>query len=107
MFRLVPTAHVVDTMLQSLRNLVPSPRFPGPILGYGLLMFLSGCAICASPYDEDYGGFVAKTPRNDMRYGRVGSPFSDPESTETPIDATYEELEPDPDGVEIPDLVLP
>ncbi len=37
-----------------------------------------GCSLCCSPYDNDYGTFGTRTPRADMRYGRVGSIFSDP-----------------------------
>ncbi|MCY3007587.1 MAG: hypothetical protein NTV29_16625 [Planctomycetota bacterium] len=37
-----------------------------------------GCSICPSPYDDDYGTYGTKTPRTDMRHGRVGSVFSDP-----------------------------
>lgn len=38
----------------------------------------TGCSICPSPYDDDYGTYGTKTPRTDMRHGRVGSLFSDP-----------------------------
>lgn len=38
----------------------------------------AGCSICPSPYDYDYAAFGTKTPRADMRNGRVGSIFSDP-----------------------------
>jgi hypothetical protein len=31
-----------------------------------------------SPYDYDYGTYGTKTPRTDMRHGRVGSVLSDP-----------------------------
>lgn len=37
-----------------------------------------GCSICANPYDYDYVTYGSRTPRQDMKYGRVGSPFSDP-----------------------------
>ena len=37
-----------------------------------------GCSICANPFDHDYIAFGSRTPRQDMRHGRVGSPFSDP-----------------------------
>ena len=37
-----------------------------------------GCSICANPFDHDYIAFGSRTPRQDMKHGRVGSPFSDP-----------------------------
>lgn len=37
-----------------------------------------GCAICANPFDHDYVTYGSRTPRQDMRHGRVGSPLSDP-----------------------------
>ena len=37
-----------------------------------------GCSVCPSPYDYDYGTYGTKTPRTDMRHGRVGSVLSDP-----------------------------
>ena len=43
---------------------------------------LAGCSICPSPYDYDYGTYGTKTPRTDMRHGRVGSLFSDPALTQ-------------------------
>ena len=49
--------------------------------GLGLLSLSLGCSICPSPYDYDYGTYGTKTPRSDMRNGRVGSVFSDPALT--------------------------
>ena len=46
-----------------------------------LLILCGGCSICPSPYDYDYGTYGTKTPRTDMRHGRVGSLFSDPRYT--------------------------
>lgn len=40
---------------------------------------LSGCSICSSPHDMDYSAYGTATPRSDMRCGRVGSIFSDPD----------------------------
>ena len=37
-----------------------------------------GCTICCQPYLDDYVAFGSSTPRVDMKRGRVGSPFSDP-----------------------------
>lgn len=65
--------------MQILRTPVPNRRIRGIVPFLGLLLVTSGCAICPSPYDDDYGGFVTKTPRSDMRTGRVGSVFSDPQ----------------------------
>ena len=39
----------------------------------------SGCSICCSPYTEDYVAFGSRTPRMDMKHGRVGSILSDPQ----------------------------
>jgi len=44
----------------------------------GLSASCLGCSVCPSPYDYDYGTYGTKTPRTDMRYGRVGSVLSDP-----------------------------
>lgn len=39
---------------------------------------LSGCALCCSPYDEDYMSVGGKHQRTDMVRGRMGSVLSDP-----------------------------
>lgn len=38
-----------------------------------------GCALCCSPFDLDFVTYGGKTPRTDMRHGRVGSNLSDPQ----------------------------
>jgi len=38
-----------------------------------------GCALCCSPFDPEFVTYGGKTPRVDMRHGRVGSNFSDPQ----------------------------
>ena len=38
----------------------------------------TGCSICCGPFDYDYPDFGGKHERQDRRYGRVGSIFSDP-----------------------------
>ena len=44
-----------------------------------LICFSStGCSICCGPFDYDYPDFGGKHERQDRRYGRVGSIFSDP-----------------------------
>lgn len=48
------------------------------ILIGGLSASCLGCSVCPSPYDYDYGTYGTKTPRTDMRHGRVGSVLSDP-----------------------------
>ena len=48
------------------------------ILIGGLSASCLGCSVCPSPYDYDYGTYGTKTPRTDMRHGRVGSILSDP-----------------------------
>jgi hypothetical protein len=42
-----------------------------------LWVCFAGCSICPSPYDDDYGTYGTKTPRTNMRHGRVGSPLSE------------------------------
>jgi hypothetical protein len=42
---------------------------------------LSGCSLCCSPYLDDYAAYGSRTPRMDMKHGRVGSIFSDPQLT--------------------------
>jgi hypothetical protein len=37
----------------------------------------SGCTICSNPFDCDYVTYGSRTPRHDMKHGRVGSIFSD------------------------------
>jgi hypothetical protein len=93
--------------MQPPRKRLPSHRLRSGILCCGLsgLIALSGCTLCCSPYDYDYGGFVSKTPRTDMKNGRVGSIFSDPGLTETIVVESVEPANVDVDGVEIPDPV--
>jgi hypothetical protein len=40
-----------------------------------LLMPLTGCTLCASPYDCDYGLFGGSWERHEPSHGRVGSKF--------------------------------
>jgi hypothetical protein len=44
-------------------------------LGIGLLLFVSGCAICASPYDSHYAAHGGSWDRADPSEGRVASVF--------------------------------
>lgn len=37
----------------------------------------SGCTLCSNPFDCDYVTYGSRTPRHDMKHGRVGSIFSD------------------------------
>lgn len=50
----------------------------------GLLFMLgllqSGCAMCCGTYDYAYGGHGGTWQRSDLFYGRVASPFSDPQA---------------------------
>lgn len=94
--------------MRLLRTHVSSHRYRVMIGCLGPLALLSGCAVCPSPYDYDYGGFVTKTPRSDMRDGRVGSLFSDPALTDSTViettggGPTEEVLGEEVQGVEIP-----
>lgn len=57
---------------------------PKKILSIEILVLMlafssSGCSLCCSPYTEDYVAFGSRTPRMDMKHGRVGSILSDPQ----------------------------
>ncbi len=54
-----------------------------------------GCALCCSPFDLDFVTYGGKTPRTDMRHGRVGSNLSDPQLVgyATNADSTTEPME--------------
>ncbi|XZE32645.1 hypothetical protein SH501x_003400 [Pirellulaceae bacterium SH501] len=67
-------------MMQSTTR---TKRFTRPRpFAWGLLViaFAPGCSICCQPYLDDYVAFGSRVPRTNMKQGRVGSPFSDPES---------------------------
>jgi hypothetical protein len=53
-------------------------RMLSMILFSGGILTAPGCTICCQPYLDDYVAFGSSTPRVDMKNGRVGSPFSDP-----------------------------
>lgn len=55
----------------------------------------TGCSICPSPYDMDYSAFGTATPRADMRCGRVGSIFSDPNASGSMVAPSESIVEPD------------
>ncbi|HUP78485.1 MAG TPA: hypothetical protein VM260_07945 [Pirellula sp.] len=57
-------------------------RLSQPILCIIILAILSasGCRLCCSPYTDDYVTFGSRTPRLDMKHGRVGSILSDNQS---------------------------
>ncbi|MEZ6095783.1 MAG: hypothetical protein R3C03_16390 [Pirellulaceae bacterium] len=48
------------------------------ILGGFAATTLTGCALCCSPYLDDYPTYGGRVQRIDQEYGRVGSVFSDP-----------------------------
>ncbi len=51
----------------------------GLFLASGLAVSaLTGCSMCCGPHDFDYPTFGGKHERVDRQWGRVGSPFSDP-----------------------------
>lgn len=54
-----------------------------------LVAGLSGCTLCASPYDCDYGLYGGSWQRHDPAQGRVGSAFNNAGS---PVLPTTEEL---------------
>lgn len=57
-----------------------------------------GCTICSNPFDYDYVTYGSRTPRHDMKHGRVGSPFSEvapaygPTESVEAIDGDYAEI---------------
>lgn len=57
-------------------------RIKQPVLGIIILTILSatGCSLCCSPFTDDYVAFGSRTPRLDMKHGRVGSTLSDNQS---------------------------
>jgi hypothetical protein len=60
-------------------NVMRAKRFwaLGALLAISLTT--TGCSICCNPYVDDYVTFGSRTPRTDMKHGRVGSIFSDPQ----------------------------
>lgn len=52
-----------------------------------------GCALCSTPYDYDYVTYGGRTPRTDMRHGRVGSTLSDPSILVAPTAVPIEALD--------------
>ena len=54
-------------------------RLSLPVFGLllGGLVFVSGCSLCCSPDTDDYVTYGSRTPRMDMKRGRVGSILSD------------------------------
>lgn len=89
--------------MQSPRISTPTRRLRSGILCLAILVHFAGCTLCSAPYDYDYGGFVTKTPRNDMKHGRVGSIFSDPSLSETVVAKSIEPQDAHVDGIEIDD----
>jgi len=55
-------------------------RLSLPVLGFIMMgvVFSSGCSLCCSPYTDDYLTHGSRTPRSDMKHGRVGSILSEP-----------------------------
>ena len=48
-------------------------RYVTACLGLGFLLFASGCAICASPYDRHFAAYGGTWQRDDPSDGRVAS----------------------------------
>lgn len=67
-------------MMQSTTSSKRFARFPQCAWGLLIIVFAPGCSICCQPYLDDYVAFGSRVPRTDMKHGRVGSPFSDPDS---------------------------
>lgn len=67
-------------MMQSTTRTKSFARFPQCAWGLLVIAFAPGCSICCQPYLDDYVAFGSRVPRTNMNQGRVGSPFSDPDS---------------------------
>lgn len=67
-------------MIPSTNQLHRSTRVSKYAWGLLVLAFAPGCSICCQPYLDDYVAFGSRVPRSDMKRGRVGSPFSDPDT---------------------------
>ncbi|MCU0716929.1 MAG: hypothetical protein MUD03_12455 [Pirellula sp.] len=67
-------------MMQSTTRTTRFARFSKCAWGLLVIAFAPGCSICCQPYLDDYVAFGSRVPRTDMKHGRVGSPFSDPNS---------------------------
>ena len=58
----------------------------------------TGCSLCCSPYNDDFVTFGSRTPRLNMKHGRVGSNLSDPQlSSHTYASETADGVEYDGD----------
>ncbi len=68
------------------------------IIGCILVAHLSGCALCCSPYFDDYPNFGGRIQRSNAEWGRVGSVFSDPYMAGNSLsaDSNLEQYELDP-----------
>lgn len=74
-------------------NMISSIRRLASVAVVVSLVSVTGCSLCCSPYDYQYGTYGTRTPRVDMTNGRVGSTFSDPSLIsvqQQPITTEYE-----------------
>ena len=83
-YRSIPTLPVQIWILAASATFAEGQEFvmsrlKQPVLGMIFLAIISatGCSLCCSPYTDDYVTFGSRTPRLDMKQGRVGSTLSD------------------------------
>ncbi|MFW6169125.1 MAG: hypothetical protein ACODAD_01460 [Planctomycetota bacterium] len=74
-------------------------QFLSFVLGLCLLIALTGCTMCFTPYDDHYNAYGGVVERQDRVRGRVGSILSDPslqytEGTGMVDEGTQEDLYP-------------
>jgi hypothetical protein len=67
-----------------------------------LAVFLSGCTLCPSPYDCDYGLFGGSWERHEPSQGRVGSAFNNAGSATIPSSEQTIETPGEPTPVDSP-----
>jgi hypothetical protein len=74
-------------------------------LGTGLLLFVSGCALCANPYDNHYAAHGGSWERHSPSEGRVASMFhpAGPMVQRQPDQESPGGLPPRPDEILLPE----
>ena len=70
--------HAASVPFAEGQEFVMSRLRPPAIVSILITIFsANGCSLCCSPYTDDYVTFGSRTPRLDMKNGRVGSILSD------------------------------
>jgi hypothetical protein len=98
-------------LLASRENVMGLQKIVALCVFAGLPSMLGGCSICCSPYLDDYAAYGSRIPRLDMKHGRVGSVFSDPQLVGRPASSSsteiYEGMPGSDEGLEIVEEVTP